>query len=113
MTPEKQVEHDILDYGISLGWYLSVVDSKAVYNQKAKRYIKGMAKKGFPDIVGVDTNGLFLAIELKAKNKTKTATKEQLLFLEEVKKRGGFGVVVDSAELLHNLYIQFIKQRFV
>lgn len=55
---------------------------------------------GSSDLIGVltmpDGTGRFLALECKTP--TGTPTREQLLFLELVRKRGGFAAIVRSVE---------------
>lgn len=107
--PEKVVEKAVMAYASEMGWYLNVVDSKAVFNPRAGRYIAGMAKKGFPDLVGCDTHGNFLAIELKSPGRLSTAKVEQVAFLNEVNERGGFGFVTDSVDRLHEAYLKYLS----
>lgn len=109
LGPEKIVEKDVLAYCSNMGWFVSVVDSSAVYSAKSGGYRRGMAKKGFPDIVGCDHNGRFVAIELKAKGKLSTIRAEQKAYLNKATACGAFAVCVDSADLLHKLYIEFIS----
>lgn len=109
LSPEKLVEKEVLAYCSEMGWFVSVVDSSAVYSAKIGGYKRGMAKKGFPDIIGCDASGRMVAIELKAKGKLSTVRPEQKLFLDRASSNGAFACVVDCAELLHSLYIKFIS----
>lgn len=111
MKPEKIVEKDVLAYAKEMGWYLAVVDSKAVFSARAGRYIAGMTKKGFPDLIGCDTHGNVLAIELKAPGRLKTVRPEQKVFLNEIETRGGFAFVTDDVEKLHEAYLKYLSLR--
>lgn len=102
--PEKQVEKDCLDWSKRNSVFLHVIESKAVFSQAAGRYLSGQAESGFPDIVGNDSSGRVLYIELKALGKRSTLSPAQYLFLTEKIKQNCFAVVVDSADLLHEYY---------
>ena len=54
-------------------------------------------KVGSSDILGISPAGRFVAIECKDKSK---ATEKQLEFLEEIKRRGGIGLIIHSPEEL-------------
>jgi len=113
LTPEKLVEKEVMAYAMEMGWFLTVVDSKAVFNAKAGRYISGMTKKGFPDLVGCDSMGNFLAIELKAKGRPLKGRPEQEKFIARTKELGAFGAVVNSAEILHELYLKYLSEKMI
>lgn len=102
-TPEKDVERECLTYLRSIGCDVCVVESKATYTQGGF-YRSQTVKSGFSDIVGCDPNGIYLAIELKAPKRRATLKPHQREFLVEKIKRGAFGVCVDSADLLRDLY---------
>lgn len=103
-SPEKLVQTECLHWLRAQGFDVYVVESKATYSQSSQSYRSSSAIPGFSDIVGCDNHGVFLAIELKAKGRLSTLKEHQRKFLTEKISRGGFGVCVDSAELLKTLY---------
>jgi len=107
--PEKLVEFAVLAYCKDVGWSVDVVDSKASFSKAAGVYKKNVTAAGFPDIVGNLPSGIAVFIELKAKGKLKTLKSHQRMFLEEKLESNCFAAVVDSAELLHNLNIGYLK----
>lgn len=102
--PEKLVEKDCLDWAKKNGVHFHVVESKAVFSQAAGRYMTGQTESGFPDIVGNNSEGQVLWIELKAVDRRSTLSPVQYLFLTEKINQGCFAVVVDSADRLHEYY---------
>jgi hypothetical protein len=62
-------------------------------------------KKGSSDILAISPEGLFSAVECK-KSDGKTS-KNQIDFINEVEKRGGYGVIVRTPEEL----VRYIKDR--
>jgi hypothetical protein len=99
---EKRIETDILTYlnGSKLGFYFKV-NTTGTYDpvRKVFRTIKNkFIIKGTADIIGCDSNGRFVALEVKTPARRKTATEEQLRFLKCVSESGGLSGVVCSVE---------------
>ena len=116
MKPEKITEVEVLAMCSQLGFDVSVIDSKATYSTNLERYAKSKsAPSGFPDITGNDDRGMAVFIELKAKGKLSTLRPAQKIFLLRKIQSGCFAVVVDSADLLFDLYSQWRKdpQKFL
>jgi hypothetical protein len=109
LSPEKNVEAQIVPWLKMKGFFCHVVESKATYSKNRGCYFRGNAPVGFPDIVGIGPYGEPVFIELKAPGKTKTLRAEQREFLLEVIHRGGFGICVDSCELLAEAYKEWIS----
>jgi hypothetical protein len=105
--PEKIVEAEVMSWLHQNGFSCNVVESKAVYSQKAGRYISGQTVAGMSDIVGVDPVGRACFIELKAKGKRNNLAMSQYVFLQAKIEKHAFGVVVDSADLLEKYYKSF------
>lgn len=105
--PEKLVEKDCLAFLRQLGCAVYVVESKAHYSAQAGAYVSQSAQSGFSDLVGCLPNGLFLAVELKAKGRRSTLKPNQREFLVQKIQRGGFGVCVDSVAMLESVYNQW------
>ena len=92
---ESDIQKQILDYLRLKGCLVFKVNNGGVYIKKLNRYMKS-PQKGISDIVGETKKGLFLAIEVKKKyNKP---SPEQLDFIEQVKARGGIGLVAYCLE---------------
>jgi len=106
--PEKQTEKEVLQLLRSKGWFVEVVESKAVFSQAAGRFLRGQATTGFVDIVGCTSSGQSVAIELKALGRRSSLREQQREFLNQVICRGGFGCVVDSAAFLESLHRAYL-----
>lgn len=104
-SPEKQVEEQIMAWAFRQNIVLWVFDSKGQFSESSNRYVKNQGiMKGCSDLLGLDRDGFFVAIELKAQKKGKVCRLEQRQFLERVIRQGGFGAVVDSPEAIAELY---------
>lgn len=102
--PEKLVERDVMAWCKNAGFFVNVVESKAVYSAKAGIYHSGQTRAGTPDIIGCSNTGLFVAIELKARGRRNTLREAQREYICEVISRGGFACVVDSADYLAEIW---------
>lgn len=107
-TPEKLVEKDVVFWCKKSGWFVNVVESKAVFSAKSGIYHHGQTVQGTPDLLGCTNQGLFVAIELKAKGRLSTLRESQRKYICEVISRGGFSCVVDSADKLNEIWKSFI-----
>lgn len=103
-SPEKDLVKLILKACETRGWSCHVVESKAVYNASAGRYISGQTVQGFTDIVGCDNQGISMWIEVKAPGKRSTLKEHQRQFLIEKISKNAFAVCIDSVELLYGTY---------
>lgn len=94
---EERVKDDIKAWLESQGCYMRVIksDGRKLPNGK---WIPSKQGRGISDLIGVTPQGRFIAVEVKAPGKEKTATPEQLDFLEQVRSRGGFALVASSVE---------------
>jgi hypothetical protein len=110
LKPEKQVEKQILAFCELFEIDVDIIDSKATYSERLKTYTKSKsAPEGFPDLVGNTAQGRAVFIELKAKGKLATLSRQQRLFLERKARQGCFAVAVDCPELLKDLYLAWLK----
>jgi hypothetical protein len=80
------------------------VESKAVYSSAAGRYMEGQAEEGFSDLIGCDSEGFALYIEVKAPGRRSSIRPSQEVFLLQKIKMRAFAAVVDSVELFQTLY---------
>ena len=95
---EKEIENAILDYLALLpGCYwknntVGVYDPiKKVHRKPGKHH-----RNGVSDILGVDSSGRFIAIEVKTLKGR--VSENQKLFLEDINKHGGLGFVARSVD---------------
>lgn len=110
IKPEKLVVNSILCWAHQNKIWLEVYDSKGTYSESAKRYTKNLGmKSGTPDVLGVNRDGIMIAIEVKAPGKEKVARLGQLQFLLRLIDNNGFGCVSSSVDHLSNLYLKWIS----
>jgi hypothetical protein len=109
--PEKAVEKSCLDWLRAHGFSVNVVESKAVFNAQAGRYIRGQADQGFADCVGCFNNGLAVFIEFKAPGRLATLRPAQKAFLREKIDCGAFAVVADGVDRLKEAWATFTDIR--
>ena len=102
--PEKLVEESCMGWFKDFGFSMSVVESKAVWNNAARRYISGQTVSGFSDSAGCTPLGYASFIEFKALGKNNTLKDNQRNFLREKIIKGSFACVVDSKDLLEKHY---------
>jgi hypothetical protein len=95
--PEERTKDEIRAWLESRGFYMRVIksDGRKLPNGK---WIPSKQGRGISDLIGVTPDGRFVAVEVKAVGKEKTATPEQLNFIREILERGGIGVVVSSVK---------------
>lgn len=102
--PEKILEKEILHFLRLNGFDVDVVESKAVFSQKLGRYLNSQTTVGMSDLIGNDKNGHACFIELKAKGRRSTLSQRQKLFLMKKIDSNAFACVVDSVEMLSQIY---------
>lgn len=110
MTPEKIVEKLSLEECKALQFDVDIIESKATFSKNANRYLKSRsAPEGISDIVGNDSNGIAVFIELKAKGKLKTLRPKQREFLIRKIESCCFAVVIDNPENITKYYLRFLS----
>lgn len=107
-SPEKIVQNQILFELFRLGIFAWVIDSKARFSEKIGRYKRSEIPVGHPDIIGVDKNGRFIAVECKAPGKLSNTTQFQESFLKRIRDNGGFAIVADSPEAVRAQYQEWV-----
>lgn len=105
--PEKIVERSVLAWCKKHKLDVSVVECKGVYNAKTRTFLHGMTEPGYSDLSGNNQLGMAVYIELKAPGRRSTLRFKQREFLIRKIKAGCFAVVVDSSELLEEIYYQW------
>lgn len=94
-NPEGKVKNAIQEFLRLRGCYTRTIKSDGQKLPSGK-WIPSKQGRGISDLIGVTPEGRFLAIEVKAPGKEKTATPEQLDFISNIIERGGIGVVASS-----------------
>lgn len=108
---EKSItEPEILAWGLKNGFDLTVVDTSAVYNPYAKRYLRSQASESLLDIIG-NYKSLSVWIELKAPKKRRSILQSphQIAFIERKIKQCCFACVTDSALHLDDLWRKYTQ----
>jgi hypothetical protein len=108
-APEREVVKKILQGCEENGWSVSVINSSSVYSEREDRYLTSQAPKGYPDVSGCTSLGVFAALEIKAPGKRSTMSDDQLEFLLAKISRGCFAGVFDSVDLLETTYLEWLK----
>lgn len=95
---EKQIQDFTIELLNKAGWFVwrNNTGSFAIGEAGHKRWFRS-GIKGSADIIGVTPTGHMAAVEVK-RNKNKKPSIDQALFLDEIRKRGGVAVVVDSID---------------
>lgn len=108
--PEKLVEFEIIAYGKRNGFDFTVVDTAAVWNPQAGRYVGSKASERLPDLIG-NWGAVSVWVELKARgcrsviNSRKCS--HQLAFLIRKINQGCFACVTDSEEHFNTVVQKF------
>jgi len=107
---ESQVQNQILQYLISMGYFVWRNNNTPIFDPVRKRYraMPKFSRKGVPDILGLLPGGRFLAIEVKKPVKNprsfeklhNLASQDQKLFINQVNDLGGLAFVADSLEVV-------------
>lgn len=106
--PEKLVEKACLDLMRGWGWKVRIYESKATWDPRARCYRQQSMSAGNADCMGNMADGRSVAIEFKAKGKLTSYNRDsnyrQREFIHEKIKSNVFACVVDSAEMLTEIY---------
>lgn len=96
-APEAKVGAAIDVYLKGIGAYIRTIKSDGT-KMNDGRWRTSNQGRGISDRIGILPGGRFIAVELKAEGKKRTATEEQLGFLSRIVSLGGVGCVADSVE---------------
>lgn len=107
-APEKAVVKDCLKWLRNSGFDVNVVEAKAVYSEKAGRYMASPTTPGMSDICGNAPNGIGAFIEVKAPGRLATLRSNQRNFLIKKIDSNCFAVCVDSQDSLQSHYHKWI-----
>ena len=105
---EKQFEGQVLAWAYSNGIWLNVYDSKAKPTLRGHYQAQGIPV-GTPDLLGIDRQGKFVAIELKRPGPPAIPSLEQYRFLLRVIESNGFAVCSNQLSLISSLYQSWVK----
>jgi len=112
IKPEKKVEQAIHWWLTRNKIWVNIYDSKGEYSAARGKYKrKDGLVVGHPDLLGSSSDGLLVAIELKAPGKLEGVSLEQFLFLRRMIDQYAFAAVIDSEELLQALWDQYKNLR--
>lgn len=102
--PEERVKDLIKEWLESQGCYIRVIksDGRKLPNGK---WIPSKQGRGISDLIGVAPDGRFVAVEVKAPGREKRATPEQVLFIDEIKRRGGFAMIASSVDQVRKEFL--------
>lgn len=108
--PEKLVEIEVLTWAEYMGFDLSVVDTAAVWNPMAGRYLRRQASESLPDLIG-NYQSLSVWIELKAPGCRSSVNgkkqRHQRAFITRKINQGCFAVVTDGVVHLAAIWSKF------
>ena len=111
--PEKTfVEPLVLNWLKANGFDPTVVDTSAVWNPQANRYLRRQASESLPDIIA-NHGSLSCWIELKAPGQRSAINSKksihQRIFLIRKIRAGCFACVTDGVEHLRNLWSEYLN----
>lgn len=97
-APEAAVKKAAETYLRGIGGYVRTINSGGT--MRGGRWTSSGQGSGISDLLCWLPFGIFLAVELKAPGKKRTATDEQFKFLEETISRGFKGCIADSVDCI-------------
>lgn len=116
-SPEKDVEKACLIYMRKLSWDVQIYESKATWDTQSHQWKNQSMKAGNADCQGVMPDGIAVAVEFKAPGKLSTFNLDknyrQKEFIIKRINQNAFACVVDSADLLHEIYIHWQNMRVI
>lgn len=92
---ERQIQTDIMDYLKSKG-FIMLKFNNGTHSAHGSKIATKKSSRGVADLLGVSPDGRFTAVETKRPGGKPTIA--QIAFVEEVKKRGGIGLITDNLE---------------
>ena len=109
---EKFVESQVLAWAFKNRWSIDVYDSKGTFSEARGRYSRNTGMKtGTADLMGVSSEGYFVALELKAPGKEGVCRLEQHSFLTRKIESNGFALVLSSVSFLEETWTAWLKLR--
>lgn len=99
-SPERDLQKRVIKHLNSIGWSVDCVDSKATFSQSQGRYISQSHAPGLADIIGNDSDGHSVYIEMKAPGRRNTLREAQREFLLKKIASNSFALVADSLEFI-------------
>ena len=105
--PEAELVLELKKHLEGLGFSINVIEAKAVYSERAGRYLRGQAAAGLSDLVGNTHLGQSVFIEAKAPGRRNTIRLAQHKFLTEKIRSGCFAIVCDSIEYFNIVWAKY------
>ena len=94
---EQAVQKAIIDYLKLKKFLVFKHRNVGIFKQATNTYIPlPVGEKGISDVIGCSPQGTFVAVEVKKPGGK--ASPDQLRFLEEVRQRGGIGILAFSLD---------------
>ena len=104
-SPERDLQLEVIRWMNANGFDVTNVDSAAAYSLTAGSYISSQhAAPGLPDIIGNDSQGRAVYVELKAPGRRASLRANQREFLVRKIKTNCFAIVADSIEYIQRTY---------
>lgn len=111
MKREAVVLKEVMLESSRLGMRLFRNNRGMFYTMDGRKIRAGLEAPGASDLVGYDNKGRFCAVEVKSERGKASA--EQLNFIAQVQKYGGFGCVVKNSSELKEKYCAYIRSGIV
>jgi hypothetical protein len=108
IKPEKELEQEVRAWCFQNNIWVNVFDSKAKYTERGVYKAQGLPV-GTLDLIGLNSYGKFVGIELKAPNKPAIPSLEQRNFAVEIINKNGFAAVVNDLNKLINVYTTWLR----
>lgn len=105
---EKQFEGQVLAWASARGIWLNVYDSKAKMTRHGFYQPQGL-QVGTPDLLGVNPQGKYIAIELKRPGHPVALSLDQYRFLRRVIQLNAFAVCSNQLSSLESVYDSWVK----
>lgn len=115
--PEKIVEMDCMLWMRAQGWSVDVFEAKATFDPKSGSWRNQAMKAGVCDCLGSTNEGIAVAIEFKAPgarasfNRPQRASQREFILTKIAS--GNFAAVVDSLNMLKEVYENWRKLRYI
>ncbi len=108
-SPERDLQKSVLKWMNTSGFSVDNIESKAHYSIAAGGYASQHQKPGIPDIVGNDSLGRAVYVELKAHGRRGSLRENQREFLVRKINTNCFAIVADSITYISDVYNLWIS----
>ncbi len=112
-SPERDLQKEAIKWLNSSGFSVNSIESKAQFSEATGRYTAQTNIDGLPDIIGNDTAGRAIYIEMKAPGRKNTLRDNQRKFLIQKINTNCFAIVADSIEYIKKTYAAYCDMPFI